>query len=74
MILFNTVLVLAAILVASLLLGSIFSNQKSFGGVIRRGVTILIAFALLATVLLAISDNPTILQRIADFFQQLMEI
>lgn len=74
MILFNAVLILAAIFVASLLLGSIFSADKSegFGATLRRGLTILVLLAVLMVALLAINENPTTLYRIADYIQKML--
>lgn len=74
MILLNIFLILSVGFVFSLVLGAITSSDKTenFGATLRRGIRLVITLALLAIFALSITDNPDVLRRVADIFQQLL--
>ncbi|MDX1939187.1 MAG: hypothetical protein SFU99_01465 [Saprospiraceae bacterium] len=74
--LFKITLVLSALFLLSLFLGAITStsskNEEGFAKTLRRGFSNLILLVVLGFVILNMIDNPVPLQRVAQFFQELL--
>lgn len=74
MILFNVFLSITVVFVISLIIGAITSagRSESFAATLRRGFMTIIFLAVLVIAFFAITDNPTILDRIMEYFEMLL--